>query len=268
MSKTVKNEVAQKSNTPLLIIGGVLLLAILGGLYFYSSSSKNVAAGTNGNVNKTPTANTASKDPGIPPNAPSGATPPNQAGSPTASVTLEEFADFQCPACATAHPVMNEIKSIYGTRIHFIFRNNPLSIAAHDKAYDAAVAVEAAGMQGKFWDLQNLLYSNQQAWTAAPTYKQIWKDYATKIGLDIPKWENDIAGIAAKSRVDSDLARGKAIPVTSTPTLFVNGRPVEFKDMNVNTLKTIIDAELAKTAPQPAANTAASAPAAPANTSK
>ena len=162
---------------------------------------------------------------------------------------------------------MNEIKSIYGTRIHFIFRNNPLSIPAHDKSYDAAVAAEAAGLQGKFWDMQNLLFSNQQAWTAAPTYKQIWKDYATKIGLDIPKWENDIAGIAAKSRVDSDLTRGKAIGISSTPTLFVNGQPVQFADMNVNALKTIIDGELAKSVPQKDAPAAAQ-PAAAANTNK
>ena len=120
-------------------------------------------------------------------------------------------------------------------------------------------------MQGKFWEMQNILFLNQQAWTAAPTYKQIWKDYATKIGLDIPKWENDIAGLQAKSRVDSDLTRGKAIGISSTPTLFVNGQPVQFADMKVDTLKTIIDGELAKAVPQK--DTPATAPpTAPANT--
>jgi len=137
---------------------------------------------------------------------------------------------------------MNEIKSLYGSRIKFIFRNFPLAIPAHDKSYDAAVAAEAAGLQGKFWDMQNLLFTNQQAWTASPSYKQIWKGYAEKIGLEIPKWENDMAGLDAKTRVDADKARGTALGVNSTPTLYINGTSIQFADMNVNTLKTKIDA--------------------------
>jgi protein-disulfide isomerase len=259
MSNTKVKE--SRSNTPVLIIVGVLVLAAIGGWWFYTSSK---GATTKSNTNAAANTNKA-KSNTIPPNAPPGAQPPNQAGSPTAAVTLEEFADFQCGSCAAAHPTMNEIKSMYGTRIHFIYRNYPLSIPAHDKSYDAAVAAEAAGMQGKFWDMQNLLFMNQQAWTASPTFKQIWKDYATKIGLDIPKWENDMAGIAAKGRVDSDLARGKALGVNSTPTLYLNGTQVPFSEVNVQALKTMIDAELQKASPQgqPAAN-----PAPAANTNK
>ena len=158
------------------------------------------------------------------------------------------------------HPVMNEIKSIYGSRIHFIFRNYPL--AMHDKSYDAAVAAEAAGLQNpnKFWEMQNMLFTNQKVWTADPNYKQIWKGYAQTIGLDVPKWENDMAGIQAKGRVDADLARVKAIGVNSTPTLYVNGTLIEFKDMDVDPLKRIIDAELQKTAPQSQAGNPAAAP--------
>ncbi|MFT3744039.1 MAG: thioredoxin domain-containing protein [Pyrinomonadaceae bacterium] len=204
----------------------------------------------------------------IPPNAPPGASPPNMAGSATAAVTLEEFADFQCGSCAAAHPVMNEIKSLYGSRIKFVYRNNPLAIPAHDKAYEASVAAEAAGLQGKFWDMQNLLFTNQQAWTAAPTYKTMWKDYATKIGIDVAKWENDIAGIAAKGRVDADLARGKAIGVNSTPTLYINGTAVPYSEMSVPKLKTIIDGELAKSTGAKEEPAAAPAANAAANTSK
>ncbi len=244
----------KKSNTPILIIVGVLVLAVLGGWWLYSTSKPATPANSNTAANKT---NSAAKTNTIPANAPIGAQPPNQSGSQTATVTLEEFADFQCGSCAAAHPALNEIKSIYGSRIRFIFRNYPLSIPAHDKSYDAAVAAEAAGMQGKFWDMQNLLFTNQQAWTAAPTFRQIWKGYAEKIGLDIPKWENDIAGIAAKSRVDEDLKRGKAIGVNSTPTLFINGASVQYVEMTVPALKQVIDAELQKLAPQnQTANTA------------
>lgn len=244
MSKAKAN--VEKSNTPMLIIGAVLLGAILGGWWFYSSSKPAPAtANSNAAANKasTPKPNT------IPPNAPQGAMPPNLAGSATASVTLEEFADFQCGSCAAAHPTLNEIKSMYGSRIKFIFRHYPLSIPAHDKSYDAAVAAEAAGLQGKFWDMQNLLFNNQQAWTAAPTYKQIWKGYAEKVGIDVAKWENDMAGIQAKGRVDADLARGKALSVNSTPTLFINGTSIQYSDMRVDALKMLIDAELQKAAP-------------------
>lgn len=268
MSNTKETKgTAPKSNAPLLIIGVVLIAAILGGWYLFTASKDKAVANANSNgASKTPAAD-KSKTQSIPPGAPTGANPPNQAGSPTAAVTVEEFADFQCGACASTHPIANEIKSMYGSRIHFIFRNFPLAIAAHDKSYEAAVSAEAAGMQGKFWDMQNLLFTNQQAWTAAPTYKQIWKDYATKIGLDIAKWENDMAGIQAKSRVDQDIARGKAAGINSTPTIFINGNAVGFSDLNVTGLKGLIDAELQKTAPPaggaapPAANASNAAPA-------
>ncbi len=97
-----------------------------------------------------------------------GAQPPNMLGSQNASVTVEEFADFQCPTCGVMHPKVKEVVSTYGSRIKFIFREYPLQIPAHDKAYEAAVAAEAAGLQGKFWEMQNLLFSNQQAWSANP----------------------------------------------------------------------------------------------------
>ena len=151
-----------------MVIGLVFLLVIGGGIWFYSASKP----GQNANTPKANNAN-APRSTTVATNAPPGANPPNQSGSPTASVTLEEFADFQCPQCAAKHPIINEVKSLYGSRIHFIFRDFPLEIPQHDKSYDAAVAAEAAGMQGKFWDMHNLLFTNQSAWTANPNYKQL-----------------------------------------------------------------------------------------------
>jgi protein-disulfide isomerase len=260
MSKQKVKE--SKSNTPMLIIVGVLVVAALGGWWFYSSSKPRPAANSNTATN---TAANRPKTNTIPPNAPPGAQPPHQTGNPAAAVRIEEFADFQCGACATANPMMNEIKSMYGSRIHFVFRHYPLSIAAHAKAYDAAVAAEAAGMQGKFWDMQNLLFQNQQAWSTSEAYKQMWKDYAGRIGIDVARWENDVIGIAAKGRVDADLQRGRAIGVNSTPSVYINGTLLPYQDMSVQTMKTIIDAELLKGS-QPAAETGQ--PAAPANAPK
>ncbi len=251
------------NKTPVLLIGAVLAIAVIGGWFFYSSSKP--APPSNSNKPPANTATSPKAQSTIPPNAPSGAVPPEESGSSTASVTLEEFADFQCGSCAAAHPTMNEIKAMYGTRIHFIFRNFPLQIPIHDKAYEAAIAASAAGMQKKFWDMQNMLFSNQKAWTAEPTYKQIWKGYAQKIGLDIPKWETDMAGMAAKGRVDADIARGKAVNITATPTLFINGVSVQFADMRVETLKTLIDAELQKA---PGQNPAGAPPSGAENSTK
>ncbi len=237
----MKNE-PKKSDTviPVVIIGLVLVAVVVGGWWLYSQSKP----AANSNVNST-RAN-AARTPSIPANAPAGANPPNMLGSPTATVTVEEFADFQCGSCGATHPVMKEIQSAYGSKIKMVFRQFPLSM--HDKAYDAAVAAEAAGMQGKFWQMQDQLFINQQTW-ASPSadHKQLWTSYAGKIGLDVERWQNDIAGLSAKSRVDQDMQRGKALGVSSTPSVYVNGELIPFPEVNVVGLRRIIDAELQKT---------------------
>ncbi len=245
-----KEEPKKKSGTPFIIIGLVLVVAVIGGIYL---SRSGPSAPVTNNAAR-PNANTAApKTSSIPPNAPAGAMPPNFTGSPTAQVTVEEFADYQCGSCATAHPVLNEIKSMYGSRIKFVFRNFPL-LSIHDKAYDAAVIAEAAGLQGKFWDMQHQLFINQSTWISSPNYKQLWNDYAQKIGLDTSRLSTDVAGLAAKGRVDADLQRAKAIGVTGTPTIYVNGQSVG-ATIRVDVLKAAIDAELQKVS-APAANPA------------
>jgi Na+:H+ antiporter, NhaA family len=235
-----REEPKKKSGVPLIIIGAVLVAVVIGAIYFTRSGNK-ATAGNTARTNS-PAPNKPSMT--IPPNAPAGANPPNYAGAPNAQVVVEEFADYQCSSCAVAHPVLNEIKAMYGSRIKFVFRNYPLT-QIHDKAYDAAVIAEAAGLQGKFWDMQNQLFINQKTWMASQNYKQLWNEYAQKIGLDMTKLANDVAGLAAKSRVDADLARAKAIGITGTPTIFVNGQATAAL-VKTETLKAAIDAEFAK----------------------
>ena len=253
----MKNESKKSSNIPYIIIG-VVLIAVLGvvamgtGLigagWWVSNKSQQIANSAR------PANATAARTPAAPVNAPPGAQPPNLLGSPTASVTVEEFADFQCGSCAAVHPTMKEIQQVYGSRIRFIFRNFPLAIPAHDKAYDAATAVEAAGMQdrNKFWPMQDQLFVNQAAWTLNPNYRQLWLEYAGKVGLDTARLQSDMAGIAAKTRVDQDMARGRALGVNSTPSVYINNQPVPPPDMNVQSLRRIIDAELQRAASAPA----------------
>ena len=175
-------------------------------------------------------------------NAPAGANPPNFLGSPNAAVTVEEFADFQCPSCGVTHPVIKQIQGIFGSKIKLVFRHFPFQ--QHDKAMDAALAAEAAGMQGKFWDMHNMLYTNQQSWSSNPNYKDIFKGYAEKIGLDVGKWEADVAGPAARARIDADLQRAKFLNINSTPTIFINNKSVAFEDMTVVTLQNLIEEAL------------------------
>lgn len=244
---TAKKET--KNNLPFLIIGVVAVVAIIIGIWFiaFREPDRKSGANTSGKTAAPSTASAALAK------APAGAVPPNVRGAATAVVTLEEFADYQCPTCATMHPVMNEITSYYGSKIKFIYRSFPLT-QIHDKAYDAAVAAEAAGLQGKFWDMQNQLFQNQKSWSTSPEYKKLFEDYAKLIGVDVERFKNDIAGLAAKSRVDADLTRARGAQIMSTPTLFINGNIVPFEQMNAQSLKQLIDAELQKFQAPPAEN--------------
>ena len=237
MNNQTKNN---SSSLPIIIIGLVLLAAIAGFLYLYQSSKATP---------KTPTANANKKSDvdfqKVYANAPAGAPlTTNILGSPTAAVTVEEFADYQCPTCAATHPKMKELNSIYGSRIKFIYRNYPLPM--HKHGYEASVAAEAAGLQGKFWEMQNQLFTNQQSWANAADARTIFAEYAQKIGLDVDKFQTDSLGLAAKNRVDSDLQRGRALGVSGTPTIYINGRELTQQQFDVSAMRQAIDAELQK----------------------
>jgi protein-disulfide isomerase len=228
------------SALPLIIIGAVLIAALGGAWWLFNRNTNSRPSANRANTNTSRTPQVVNQR---------GAEPPNMLGSPTATVLVEEFADFQCGACAAVHPRVKELTSVYGSRIKFVFRNFPLAIASHDKAYDAAVAVEAAGLQNRFWDMQNMLFTNQQVWTGNPDYRRLWEEYASRIGLDVEKFKADMAGLSAKGRVNADMERGRALGVSSTPTIYINGQSVPFEQMTVDFMRQIIDAELAKASP-------------------
>ncbi len=238
-----KNNNETKSGLPLLIIGGVLLAAIIVGWWMYSSSSSTT----------TPTRTTSNSNGAAKPTPQStpltttvaGAQPPHFKGAQNSPVVIEEFVDFQCGTCAAMGPIFNEITATYGSRIKFIFRNFPLT-QMHPNAYDASVAAEAAGMQGKFWEMQNLLFQNQQRWSTAAGGRTLFESYAETIGLDVEKFKSDISGMTAKQRVDADMQRGRSLNINSTPTILINNRPITPEQMNSVAMKQIIDGELAK----------------------
>lgn len=236
----MKNEKKNNSSIAPIVIIGLVLVAAIVAIYWFSGSQPQTART---NTAKTPAVNSAE----LYAKAAPGANPPNYLGAPNAPVTIEEFADFQCGACAGMHPVVKELRATYGDRVRIVFRNFPLNISGRAKAYDAAVAVEAAGMQGKFWDMQNLLFTNQQSWVRATDHRKMFEDYAQKIGLDVNKFTSDMAGSFTKNRVDADLQRGRTLNVGSTPTFYINGRMLSQQEMTSQGMRQAIDAELQKT---------------------
>ncbi len=163
-------------------------------------------------------------------------------GNPDAPVTLEEFGDFQCPPCGKFSEFVEELLKEYNPRLRLVFRNFPLS--GHEHAREAALAAEAAGLQGKFWEMHDTLYREQETWTKAPNVRELFESYAGTIGLDVAQFKKDMDGDKARERVDSDRALADFLGVKATPTLFINNRPVDPKDKNPEGVRAAINAAL------------------------
>ncbi|MBX3289082.1 MAG: DsbA family protein [Acidobacteria bacterium] len=251
-------EKKSQSGMPLALIVIVLLVVVISGVWLYNSSSTTTTPAANQANQAKPTAVN------IPPGASLGV---NMIGSPDAAVTIEEFADYQCGACASVHPVLKELQGVYAgnKNFRFVFRHYPLGIAGHDKSFEASVATEAAGLQGKFWQMQDKLFTNQQAWTSNPNYRQMWVEYAGAVGMDVERFKTDIAGIQTKERVEQDMQRGRAMAISSTPTVLINGNPVPFNQLNITTLRQLVDAEIQKATAAKAASDTVAQPASNAN---
>ena len=139
------------------------------------------------------------------------------AGPDDAPVTLVEYGDFECPYCGMAHPIVKSAQHQLGDQLRFVFRNFPLA-EAHPHARLAAQAAEAAGAQGRFWEMHDMLFEHQYALEL-----QDLIGYAKSLGLDVPQFEHDLeAGTYAK-KVRDDFRSGVRSGVNGTPTFFVNG---------------------------------------------
>jgi protein-disulfide isomerase len=154
----------------------------------------------------------------------------NVYGNKDAKVVLIEYGDFQCPGCAGAYPTLKSVKEKYKDTVAFVFRNFPIS-TIHPNARAAAAAAEAAGLNGKFWEMHDLLYENQDSWKDASGEDRttLFEGYARQIGLDINTYRKTLesrqADIAKKINFDQTIAR--SVNVSGTPTLFINGKLLE-----------------------------------------
>lgn len=141
--------------------------------------------------------------------------------SPGAALSLVEFGDYQCPACGIVNPVIKQVLAEFGGKVNFAFKNFPLS--QHANANISSYAAEAAGLQGKFWQMHDKLYETQDVWSNSPDPKPIFEGYAMDLGLDVDQFKADIESQKVKDMVRKDSGDGSAVGISFTPTFFLNG---------------------------------------------
>ncbi len=164
-------------------------------------------------------------------------------GKGTSGVTLQEFGDYQCPACSQYHPILKQVVAKYGDAIKFQFSNFPLT-SIHPNAFAAARAAEAAGKQNKFWEMHDLLYETQQQWAPGSDPTPIFDQMAKQLGLDEVKFKKDYASSEVNSAINADMAKGNQLKVTGTPAFFINGKSIEVKP-TVESISKAIDEAIA-----------------------
>lgn len=149
-------------------------------------------------------------------------------GNAESPVVLMEYGDYQCPGCGTVAPVLEQLSKKYKDKMAFVFRNFPLS-SIHPNARAAAAAAEAAGLQGKFWEMHDLIYDNQDAWASlgGGERTETFKSYAKSLGLDTTKWQEDLTSTAVTEKINYDTALGQKMGVSGTPSLFMNGQAID-----------------------------------------
>jgi protein-disulfide isomerase len=159
-------------------------------------------------------------------------------GPANAPITVVEFSDYQCPYCARVVPTLSKLRQAYGDKIRMVFKDFPLAI--HPLAPKAAEAAHCAGEQGKYWDMHDRLFANQQA-LAVPGLKET----AAGLGLDGAKFGQCLDSGKYAAAIAEDMKQGEALGVQSTPTVYINGRPV-LGAQPFELFQSVIDEELAR----------------------
>lgn len=213
-----------------LIILGVIV-AIFGGLLFVNSKDSTT---TNGKPSS------------------------HVAGMTDSAVTLLEYGDFQCPACAAYAPTLQLLRQKYADRVKFQFRNLPLP-SLHPNAIGAARAAQAASLQGKFWEMHDLLYlqTNWSTWTTATDPNKSFEAYARQLNLDINKFKTDFKSEDVNAVINADIAEfDKTGAEKATPTYFLNGKIIKLTEISdesgpsIDKFSALIDKSLANAAKQ------------------
>ncbi|SPQ01602.1 Protein-disulfide isomerase [Candidatus Sulfobium mesophilum] len=160
-------------------------------------------------------------------------------GPADAALTLVEYGDYQCPYCGAAYPVVKRSQKTLGKKLRFVFRNFPLT-QEHRYALIAAEAAEAAAVQGKFWEMHDLLFEQQNL--LKPEILHLW---AKRIGLNVEQFEKDIKQGVVEKLIQEDRQSGIRSGVNGTPTFFINGTRYDGSS-DYHSLLTALESELAR----------------------
>lgn len=144
-------------------------------------------------------------------------------GDTAAKVVIIEYSDFQCPACGAYYPVLKRLEKKFGSQIGVAYRHFPLA-QIHQNSELAALTAEAAGQQGKFWEMHDLLFENQKTWSTNPVVKEIFIGYAKQLQLNENQFANDLGAKDLREKVSSSYKEGVSLGITGTPTFFLNGK--------------------------------------------
>lgn len=160
-------------------------------------------------------------------------------------VVLIEYGDFQCPACGRIFPTVKELEAKYPDKLTFIFRNRPLT-NIHPNALAATTAAEAAGLQGKFFEMHDLLYQNQTSWSNVDVTQRsaIFEGFASQLELDLDKYRQDLSSQDIVAKIARDRETAQIYDVNSTPTFVLNGE--KQGELQPEDLTRIVDEAVAK----------------------
>lgn len=190
----------------LLSIGFSTLIILIGGIFFLSNTNS-------------PTTSSGKVDPKVLVENDS-----EKTGNQKAKITLVEFSDFQCPYCGASYQMTKDLVSKYKNDILFVYRHYPLN--QHKNAMIASEASEAAGAQGKFWEMHDMLFENQNVWSESDNPLAIFTTYAQKLHLNIEQFLNDIKTEKYLGKIQKDRADGNKAGISGTPTYFLNGEQI------------------------------------------
>jgi protein-disulfide isomerase len=213
---------------PFIIVILVALVAVGGGAYFYWTKRS---------------ANAPPKF--AKPESEGAAESVHALGPADAVVTLEEFGDFQCPPCGKLSEPINQLQKQYNLRV--IYREFPLPNHAHAK--EAAFAAEAAGRQGRFWQMHDLLYREQAVWSKSTDARALFNAYAGMLQLDLSRFRTDMDSNEVQQQVELDQHRAAAIGVKTTPTIFLNNEALPPNQANPDGLPPVVEAAMKKAKP-------------------
>ena len=138
-------------------------------------------------------------------------------------VVLEEYGDYQCPPCGMLYPVLKDIEHEYGKQLQIVFHHFPLT-KIHKNAMNASRAAEAARNQGKFWEMHDRLYRNQNTWKDLDDPRPVFIQYAQELGLNADRFKRDLDSPEVEQRIATDMQKGTNAGVTGTPTVFIEGQ--------------------------------------------